>query len=132
MSYYVLKIIHIIGASMLIGSFFMTPLYNCAYYRADLSKELLSSIGKILTILTLTALLIQPITGFMIIAIKHYNPMSIWVMGALGLFALVGCAGLAMIYLQQKKPLCQAVLLMFSIPIFFFLYYFMVNILVAF
>lgn len=129
MSYYFLKIIHIIGASMLIGSFFMTPLYNCAYYRAELSKELLSSIGKILTILTLTALLIQPITGFMIIAIKHYNPMSIWVMGALGLFALVGCLTLAMIYLQQlKKPLWKTTLLMFSTPIFFLLYYFMVNI----
>lgn len=128
MSYYFLKIIHIIGASMLIGSFFMTPLYNFAYHRSKFCKESLSIIGKILTILTLTALLVQPISGFMIIAIRHYNPMSVWVMGALGLFALVGCVGLAMIYLQQKKPLCQAILLTLSAPIFFLLYYFMVNI----
>lgn len=139
MTYDILKIIHIISASLLFGSMVITPVYHMAY-RYSHHVTGIKTRGNLLAIVGLISLIIQPVTGFAIIAIKHYSARAFWVMGALLCFLLLGCIFLAAIYLQQRSlhtakdmKKCkdylfyQMIVLLSSLPLFVAMYYFMVE-----
>ncbi len=133
MSYQLLKLIHIISASLFIGAMVITPLYNITYNKQG-DHTASKTAGRLFIYLSLISLMIQPITGFIIVALKHYNPMATWMMGTLLTFLLIGCVCLSMIYLQQRSLAStnnytryQIMLTLISLPLFTLLYYFMVE-----
>ncbi len=145
MSYLLLKIIHIISASLLVGSLLASFCFTFAYQKiADLTAQhqQFNRLIKQNLYFGLLTLSIQPISGLAIIAIKHYNPMSLWVIGTLVGYTGIGCLWLAMIFQYYRfaspemqdnpKPITAVIywqkrLLLISLPIFLVLYYLMAN-----
>ena len=145
MSYFLLKIIHIISASLFVGSLLASFCFTFAYQKiTDLTAQdqQFNRLIKQNLYFGLLTLAIQPISGLAIIAIKHYNPMSLWVIGTLISYASIGCLWLTMIFQYYRcalaetqdnpKPITvvlywQKRLLLISLPIFLVLYYLMAN-----
>lgn len=145
MLYIVLKIIHIFSASLFVGSLIAGFYLTLAYSRIENQDQLTSSFKNLVRYdfrLSMTALILQPITGFAIIGIKHYNPMALWVLGTMAGYALLGCLWLAMLF-QQSRIIFElsipgspnlrsyirgrAWLLSISLPCLVVLYYLMTN-----
>jgi len=94
MNYFVIKVIHIISASWLIGYLALNIF---------LTELLTEKAIKILDIVSLIALLLQPITGLAIIAIKPYNPMALWVIGSMVAYAILCCLWFSLLFFQYRS-----------------------------
>lgn len=94
MEYYSIKVIHIISASWIMGYLILNLM---------LSSSLPTKWLKFLDVIILIALLIQPITGFIIIVIKPYDPMTLWVIGAVLGYAMVCCLWFSLIFFQYRS-----------------------------
>ncbi len=122
MLYLWLKTIHIISATVLFG----TDLGSAFYlWRAHLSRDVaaiaFATRNVVITdwIFTTPAVIIQPLTGFMMIYINHFPLSSTWIVLSLFLYILIGVCWLPVVWLQiqlreiakqatdQQQPLPQ-------------------------
>ena len=98
-----LKLIHLIGASVLFGTgagiaFFM--------YWADRSGDVqtIASTARIVVvadfIFTATAVVLQPLTGLGLAHVKGYDFFEPWILASLGLYLLIGVCWIPVIFLQ--------------------------------
>ncbi|OGO91611.1 MAG: hypothetical protein A3F10_07395 [Coxiella sp. RIFCSPHIGHO2_12_FULL_42_15] len=141
MIYDLLKIIHIISASLFIGALWGS-FYFTFYFRKSLCHAYVKHIIHYDSKLSLFALLIQPISGFAMIAIQSYNPLSHWVLGTITLYAAIGCLWLVGLFQQQRllhqletaatvqiKPYIvgRSLVLIGSVTCLFVLYYLMIH-----
>lgn len=123
MIYYILKTLHIIIAiiflTSLIGAYYFTKILNSKLTPSQIEKQA-SKISTFVISLALTAFILQPITGFIIIAKQHYSPMAHWILGTLLGYALLGAIWLSLIYQQQRclMTLRQAIARQQPIPSF--------------
>lgn len=110
MMYFILKIVHVVSASLWVGLIFLTGVLGYYYRKQDQvdPQVALQSLVKLEIRLGLICFLIQPLTGFSIIAIKQYNPMDVWVIGTILGYCLLGCLWLVLIFQQQRLLLLLA------------------------
>lgn len=94
MEYYFIKVIHIISASWLLGYLVLNLV---------LSSALPIKWLKLFDTITFIAFLIQPITGFIIIAIKPYNLMGYWIIESLLGYAIVCCLWFSLLFYQYRS-----------------------------
>lgn len=93
-TYYLLKITHIIIASLCSASLLLTLLFP-SYAKQH---------HTLFTAIVLTTLILEPISGFSIMTLQHYHAQSGWLISALVGFLFFGGLWLILWYQQQKNP----------------------------
>ena|SRR3990167_11473311 len=120
--YFLLKIIHVISASILFGTGMGTAFYMF-YVNCQKDIELVARATKqVVTadwLFTGSSGVIQAITGFGMIATQHYAFSALWVWGSILGYLIAGacwlpvvwlqirCRNLAFISLNENKPLTK-------------------------
>lgn len=105
MSYALLKTIHIISSTLLFGTGLGSAFY---FFRAHLSKDVASlyfaSKNVVLAdwLFTTPAVVIQPLTGYMLMRTLGYTFSTPWIILALALYVFVGLCWLPVVYIQIK------------------------------
>lgn len=100
---FILKFVHLIGASVLFGTgagiaFFM--------FWADRSGDVqsIASTARIVVIadfiFTATAVILQPITGFGLAYVNGYDIFESWIVASIALYFLIGICWIPVIFLQ--------------------------------
>lgn len=104
-TYFLLKYVHVIGASVLLGTgagiaFFML--------RAHLAGDVagIAAVSRIVVVadylFTATAVVLQPVTGIALASIRGYALTDGWVMLSLLLYAFVGAFWLPVVWMQVR------------------------------
>lgn len=122
MLYLWLKIIHIISATFLFGTGIGSAFY---LWRAHLSRDVAAIVFATRNVViadwifTTPAVIIQPLTGFVMVYINHFPLSSTWIALSLMLYILTGVFWLPVVWLQiqlreiakhaldQQQPLPQ-------------------------
>lgn len=103
--YFLFKLIHILSATVLMGTgigiaYFMLV----SYLNKDMAN--IKQVSKFVVwadwTFTLPAVIIQFITGLILMMILNYSFSSVWFMWVMGLFVFVGCCWLPVLYLQYQ------------------------------
>jgi len=105
LTYLALKFLHIIGAAVLLGtgagiSFFML----LAHRTGDAAT--VASVARIVVIadfvFTATAVVVQPITGFLLAWIVGYSLLDGWILLSIALYLLTGAFWLPVVWMQMR------------------------------
>ncbi len=105
MSYFILKYIHILSSTLLFGTGLGSAFYM---WRANQSGNLdamrFAAKNVVIAdwIFTAPAVIIQPLTGFWLMAILHYPVTSKWIIWSLLLYIITGACWLPVVWLQIK------------------------------
>ncbi|MBI2413066.1 MAG: DUF2269 domain-containing protein [Deltaproteobacteria bacterium] len=123
MPYLILKYIHVISSTILFGTGVGSAFYML---RANLSKDVPSiyfaSRNVVLAdwLFTTPAVVIQPLTGFLMMREAGYSMTDAWILWSIFLYAVAGAAWLPVVWIQMrmrafaraayesKKPLTRA------------------------
>ena len=105
MTYLLLKTLHIISAAVLLGTgagiaFFMFM----AHRSRDLQALRVATRHVVLAdwLFTAPAVLVQPVTGFILMAQLGWPMKSGWLHAVLGLYVLVGCCWVPVVWIQHR------------------------------
>lgn len=105
MTYLALKLIHILSGAVLFGTgagiaFFMLRAH------ATRNPATIASVTRIVVladyVFTATAVVVQPVTGLMLIHIQGYSLTEPWLVAAYGLYILTGACWLPVVWLQLR------------------------------
>ena len=105
MDYLWLKFIHILSSTFLFGTGVGSAFYM---FRANLSKDVPSITFAAKNVVladwffTTPTVIIQPVSGLMMMYIGGYNIYDPWIMTSLALYALAGICWLPVVWLQMK------------------------------
>jgi len=105
MTYLIVKMIHILSGAVLFGTgagiaFFML--------RAHASRDAatVAAVARIVVladfVFTATAVVVQPISGLILISLQGYSLTEPWLMAAYGLYALTGLCWLPVVAIQLR------------------------------
>ena len=110
--YLVLKWLHVIGATVLLGTgagiaFFMVR----AHQTRD--PKIIAAVASIVVladyVFTLTAVVAQPITGLRLAQIVGYPLTSFWIIASSGLYLVTGAFWVPVVFMQKRmRDLAQA------------------------
>lgn len=103
MSYLLLKYLHILGAAVLFGTglgiaFFMFMAQKSGEVRAIAATSLI--VVKADFLFTMTAAILQPVTGGLLVIQAGHDFTDIWILFSLGLYALIGLCWVPVIFMQ--------------------------------
>ena len=105
MSYEVLKYLHVIGATVLLGTGAGIAFFMVVSYRSR-DPRLIAHVAGIVvladTVFTATAAIAQPITGFLLARSGEYPLLEGWVALSLILYVLVGAFWLPVVWMQIR------------------------------
>lgn len=105
MTYLLLKMVHILSGAVLFGTgagiaFFMLRAH------ATRDSATVAAIARIVVLadylFTATAVVVQPVTGLMLIHLQGYSLLEPWLVLAYGLYALTGLCWLPVVWLQLR------------------------------
>ena len=105
MSYLLLKTLHIISASVLLGTGAGIAFFMLMAHRArDLRALQVVTRHVVLAdwVFTAPAVLVQPVTGFLLIHLLGWSMRGPWLHAVLGLYVLVGCCWLPVVWIQHR------------------------------
>ncbi len=112
MTYLLLKMVHILSGAVLFGTgagiaFFMLRAH------ATRDPATVASVARIVVLadylFTATAVVVQPVTGLMLIHLQGYSLFEPWLVLAYGLYVLTGVCWLPVVWLQLRmKTLAMA------------------------
>ena len=111
MSYEFLKLIHILGASVLFGTGLGIAFFMFAALRLSAGNGAAASGGVALTarivvvadmVFTATVALLQPITGSLLVFEIGYRFSDFWVLTSLLLYLFIGLCWFPVLFLQKK------------------------------
>lgn len=105
MTYLALKLIHILSGSVLFGTgagiaFFMLRAH------ATRDPATVAAVARIVVladyVFTATAVVVQPVTGLLLIYMQGYSLTEPWLVKAYGLYVLTGACWLPVVWLQLR------------------------------
>lgn len=105
MAYFDLKFLHIIGATVLLGTgagiaFFMVM----AHRTKDVA--VIAGVARIVVIadfvFTATAVVVQPVTGLLLANVQNYPLLSSWIVASVALYIFIGIFWLPVVYFQMR------------------------------
>ncbi len=103
MLYIILKIIHIMSASVLFGTGMGTALYMLIVNFSNNIERIAKATRQVVKadwLFTTPSGIIQAITGFAMIYIKSYSLTAFWVMGSIAGYLIAGACWLPVVWLQ--------------------------------
>lgn len=106
-SYLIWKTAHIISAAVLFGTGLGIAFFAWFGYRRALRNQSIEALRLVLqltvlgdSIFTAPAVLFQALSGLMLLHLNNWSLTSPWALTSIGLFLLVGCLWLPVVYLQ--------------------------------
>ena len=105
MLYFVLKFLHVIGACVLLGTGAGIAFFMLA---AHLSRNtaVIAGVARIVVladfIFTATAVLVQPVTGGLLMWVVGYPPSEHWILLSLALYVVTGMFWLPVVWMQMQ------------------------------
>jgi len=128
MSYFSLKLIHIISSTLLFGTGLGSAFY---FWRSNQSGnyQAMSFAARNVVIadwvFTTPAVIVQPITGIMLMQVLSLPFSTSWIVFSLGLYVLTGLCWLPVVWLQIKmhQQLEAALLKNEKLPVLYYRYY---------
>ncbi len=103
MSYLILKYLHILGASVLFGTGLGIAFFMFFAVRTS-SVATIAPVARIVVVadyaFTLTAAIIQPITGMLLLLNVGYSLMEHWVIFSLVLYFIIGLCWVPVVFMQ--------------------------------
>lgn len=110
--YFALKYLHVIGAAVLLGTgagiaFFMVMAH------ATREPAVVAAVARIVVIadflFTASAVVIQPVTGFLLVWTAGYSVWDGWIVLSLALYVITGAFWLPVVWMQMRmRDLAQA------------------------
>lgn len=103
MSYFILKYIHILGACVLFGTGAGIAFFMLFAVRTK-SVSVVASVAPLVVLadylFTLTAVIIQPITGALLVLDVGYSFYDHWVLVSLALYVFIGLCWIPVVFMQ--------------------------------
>src|SRR5262249_48684995 len=103
--YFIVKYVHIIGASVLFGTGAGIAFFMLLAHRSG-NVAVIASVARMVVVadflFTATAVILQPVTGAMLANIVGYPLFSGWVALSLALYVFVGAFWLTVIWMQMR------------------------------
>jgi uncharacterized membrane protein len=105
MLYFTLKYVHVIGAAVLLGTgagiaFFMLM----AHLRGD--PHIIAGVARIVVladfVFTATAVIVQPITGVLLVRATGYSLRDSWIFYSIALYVITGVFWLPVVWMQIR------------------------------
>ncbi len=105
LSYLLLKYIHIVGASVLLGTGAGIAFFMLLAHRTGDAK-VVAGVARIVVIadflFTASAVVLQPITGILLARLAGYSLMDGWIVLSLILYAITGLFWLPVVWMQMR------------------------------
>ncbi|MCZ6802714.1 MAG: DUF2269 domain-containing protein [Proteobacteria bacterium] len=105
MEYSVLKLIHIISSTILFGTGIGTAFYMVMANRSHDIRVLKSTTTSVVFadwIFTTPAVIIQPLTGYLLMEELNYSFTSSWFYLVFGIYVLIGLCWIPVVFIQIK------------------------------
>lgn len=104
-AYILLKLVHVLSAAVLFGTgagiaFFMVRA------RRTRDPAVAAAVGRMVVLadflFTATAVVVQPVSGLLLIRLQGYSLTEPWLLASYALFVLVGACWLPVVWIQQR------------------------------
>lgn len=106
MEYYLtFKLIHVISAAILFGTGLGTAFFMLLAFLSNNAETLKYTTRHVVLadwIFTTPAVIVQPVTGIGLMHILHYPFNSLWFFLIIGLYLLIGCCWIPVVFIQYK------------------------------
>ncbi len=103
--YYVLKFLHVIGATVLLGTGAGIAFFMLLAHRTG-DTALIAGVARIVVIadflFTATAVVLQPITGVLLAQIAGYSLGEGWIVASIALYLVTGAFWLPVVWMQSR------------------------------
>src|SRR5262245_49042073 len=103
--YLLLKMLHEIGAAVLLGTGAGIAFFMIRAHRTGNPAVIAQTAGDVMTadmVFTATAVVVQPMTGSLLLTLAGYDWTALWVVLALALYMLAGVFWLPVLWLQAR------------------------------
>lgn len=108
LAYHVLKYLHIIGASVLLGTGAGIAFFMLLAHRTE-DPRLVAGVARIVVIadylFTASAVVVQPITGIALAWVVGYSLWEHWIVASIALYVLTGVFWLPVVWIQSQLRL---------------------------
>ena len=110
--YFLVKYLHVLGAIVILGTgtgiaFFMLVAHRSG--EAGFIARTASTVVIADMLFTLTAVLLQPVTGWLLMMLSSTGFTELWILTSLGLYAVAGLFWVPVIFMQiEMRDLAQA------------------------
>ena len=105
MTYLLFKWLHILGATVLFGTGAGIAFFMWRAHRTGDAKIIASVAADVVRAdawFTATAVLLQPVTGYLMMTRAGWTLAAAWIRGSLWLYVVIGCCWLPVVWLQLK------------------------------
>jgi uncharacterized membrane protein len=114
MLYFLLKFLHLIGATVLLGTGAGIAFFMLVAHRSG-NVALIAGVARIVVtadfLFTATAAVFQPITGILLAREAGYALTEAWIVLSIGLYLFIGAFWLPVVWMQMRmRDLAQAAL----------------------
>lgn len=103
MIYHLLLFLHVIGACVLLGTGAGIAFFMLMAHRTQNPRLIAHTAGTVIladTIFTMTAVIVQPITGYLLAREVGWSMGEGWIIAALGLYVVTGVFWLPVVWIQ--------------------------------
>jgi uncharacterized membrane protein len=105
MLYFALKYLHIIGASVLLGTGAGIAFFMLLAHRTGQAATVAAVARIVVTadfVFTATAVVVQPITGVLLAHVVGYSLTESWILASIALYVLTGAFWLPVVWMQMR------------------------------
>lgn len=105
MSYFLLKYLHVVGATVLLGTGIGIAFFMLMAHRSKDAAFIARTAGIVVladTIFTLSAVVAQPVTGYMLVQKLGLTTSAPWIAASLGLYVVAGIFWLPVVWIQMR------------------------------
>ena len=103
--YFILKFLHVIGATVLLGTGAGIAFFMLLAHRTGDTK-VIAGVAQIVVIadyiFTASAVILQPITGVLLALSVGYDLMEGWILASIGLYIFTGMFWLPVVWMQSR------------------------------
>jgi uncharacterized membrane protein len=111
MDYFVLKFLHIIGATVLLGTGAGIAFFMLMAQRSG-DVKVIAGVARIVVIadyvFTLTAVIAQPVTGLLLARTTGYDLTEGWIVASIALYLFTGAFWLPVVWMQSRMRALSA------------------------
>jgi len=101
----VLKYLHVIGATILLGTGLGIAFFMLRAHRSGDVGIIAHVSGSVVVadlVFTATAVVMQPVTGFLLAKMTGYDLSERWILASLGLYLIIGLFWLPVVFIQMR------------------------------
>jgi uncharacterized membrane protein len=100
-----LKLLHILGATVLFGTGLGIAFFMWMAHRSGDAAQIAATARTVViadTVFTATAVVAQPVTGWVLAGVMGYSLWASWIVASLALYVLVGLCWLPVVWIQMR------------------------------